>query len=227
MMQQQQAEAPLPNKTDASSSLATSAVVAAGAAMLASSLQAQTTTVTDVTLLNYALLLEQLEANFYTQGLRRFSSSDFNNGSFSQNLGNTSDFYGDSITGDVYGNLLLIRNHEQTHVRTLERTIRSLGGTPRTNCNGFSFSYNTVDEFLAVGKLLEDTGVSAYAGALNMLRDPQLVTTAATIATVEGRHAAYLRLITGDSPFPAAFDPTKTMQEILSAAAPFLGSCTV
>lgn len=225
-MQQHQAEASLPKKADTSTSLATSAVVAAGAAMLASSLQAQNT-VTDVSLLNYALLLEQLEANFYTQGLRRFSSSDFNSGNFSQNLGNANDFYGDSITGDVYGNLLLIRNHEQTHVRAIERTIRSLGGTPRTNCNGFNFTYNTVDEFLAVGRLLEDTGVSAYAGAINMIRDPQLVTTAATIATVEARHAAYLRLITGESPFPNAFDPTKTMQEILSAAAPFLGSCTV
>ncbi|BDC51003.1 hypothetical protein F183_A33190 [Bryobacterales bacterium F-183] len=226
MMQQHQAEASLPKKLDTSPSMATSAVVAAGAAMLASSLHAQNT-VTDVSLLNYALLLEQLEANFYTQGLRRFSSADFNTGNFSQNLGNAGDFYGDSITGDVYGNLLLIRNHEQTHVRALERTIRTLGGTPRTNCNGFSFTYNTVDEFLAVGKLLEDTGVSAYAGAINMIRDPQLVTTAATIATVEARHAAYLRLITGDSPFPSAFDPTKTMQEILTAAAPFLGSCTV
>ena len=83
-----------------------------------------------------------------------------------------------------------------------------------------------MDQFLAIAKVLEDTGVSAYDGAVKLIRDPGLLTAAATIATVEARHAAYLRLITGDIPFPAAFDTAKTMQEILAAVDPFIVSCS-
>ncbi len=197
----------------------------AGAALLATTaLTAQTQTVTDIDVLNYALGLEHLEANFYTEGLKRFTPSDFASAAFAMNLGNPNDFFGDSLPGDVYAYLQLIRNHEQTHVRTLIRTIQSLGGTPKPACT-YKFTYSSADEFLAVGKVLEDTGVTAYNGAIKLIRNASLVTAAATIATVEGRHAAYLRLITGDSPFPSAFDQAKTMQEITTAVMPFIVSC--
>jgi rubrerythrin len=206
----------------------TGALLAGSTAALlaATALSAQTTTtpVTDLDILNYALTLEQLEANFYTEGLKQLSSADFGRGSFTTGLGNPNGLFGDSVSGDVYGYLLLIRNHEQTHVRTLMRMIQDAGGTPKPACT-FRFSYNNVDEFLATAKTLEDTGVSAYAGAINMIKDPKLVTAAATIATVEARHASYIRLITGDSPFPNAFDQAKTMQEILTAAGGFIVNC--
>jgi hypothetical protein len=201
-----------------------SAAIIAGAALIAGTLNAQTTTLTDVDILNYALTLERLEANFYTEGLKRFTPADLTNSQFSQNLGNPNGLFGDSVTGDVYSYLLLIRDHEQTHVQTLIRTITSLGGTPKPACT-YNFTYNTIDDFLAIGKVLEDTGVSAYDGAINMIKSPALVTTAATIATVEGRHASYLRLITGDTPFPNAFDPARTMAEVLAAAGGYLSAC--
>ena len=52
----------------------------------------------DVTILNYALTLENLEAAFYTQGLLQLSSADFANSAFIQNLGSV-------IGGDVYAYL--------------------------------------------------------------------------------------------------------------------------
>jgi hypothetical protein len=198
----------------------------AGAALIATVLNAQTTTpaVTDLDILNYALTLENLEANFYTEGLKNFTPADFSRGAFATNLGNVNAPFGDSVTGDAYSYLYLIRSHEQTHVRSLTRTIQSLGGTPKPACT-YRFSYNNIDEFLAIGKVLEDTGVSAYAGAVKLIKSPAILTAAATIATVEARHASYLRLLTGDSPFPDAFDPAKTMTEILAAAGPFIVSC--
>ena len=226
-MQQKIMGAPFhPAETPSSSSpsYASSGAMLAGAALIATTLGAQTAAVSDLDVLNYALTLEHLEANFYTEGLKQYSSSDFSRGNFSANLGNPNNFFGDSVTGDVYAYLLLIRNHEQTHVRTLIQTIQSLGGRPKPACT-YQFNYNSVDQFLAIGKVLEDTGVSAYAGAAKLIKDPGLLTAAATIATVEARHASYLRLITGDIPFPAAFDTAKTMQEILAAAGPFIVSC--
>jgi hypothetical protein len=208
-----------------STSYNSSTAILAGAALIATTLNAQTTTpMTDIDVLNYALTLERLEANFYTEGLKRFAPADFTNSQFSQNLGNINGLFGDSVTGDVFSYLLLIRDHEQTHVQTLIRTITSLGGTPKPACT-YNFTYNSIDDFLAIGKVLEDTGVSAYDGAINLIKSPALVTAAATIATVEGRHAAYLRLITGDIPFPNAFDPAKTMADVLAAAGGFISSC--
>lgn len=201
-----------------------SAAMLAGAAALTSALHAQNTAVTDIDVLNYALTLENLEATFYTQGLKQFSSSDFGNGSFSLNLGNTQGQFGDSVTGDVFAFLLLVRDHEQQHVRALTSTITKLGGKPAPACT-YKFTYNNVDEFLTVARTLENTGVAAYDGAAKLIKDATLRQTAATIATVEGRHASYLNLITGQSPFPSAVDDAKTMQEILTAAAQFIASC--
>ena len=207
-----------------SESQGVNAALIAGAALIATTLNGQTTTVTDLDVLQYALTLERLEANFYTEGLKRFTPSDFSGGAFATGLGNQNDLFGDSVSGDVYSYLLLIRDHEQTHVRTLIRTIQSLGGTPKPACT-YNFNYTSVDSFLAIGKVLEDTGVSAYDGAVRLIKNPALLTAAATIATVEGRHAAYLRLITGDIPFPSAFDAAKTMTEVLAAAGGFIVSC--
>ncbi len=49
----------------------------------------------------------------------------------------------------------------------------------------------------------------------------------AEIATVEARHAAYLNLVNGDSPFPDAFDDGKLPSQIVAAvlATGFVVSC--
>ena len=184
----------------------------------------------DLTILNYALTLELLEATFYTQGLARFTLADFQNSDFYRALQSASGVSatppasGESDTGltqDIYAYLSLIRNHEQAHVRALTSTIRSLGGTP-VSAPRFQFPYNTVDEFIVLAATLENTGVAAYNGALPMMSNPALITAGATIATVEARHAAYLNRLRGMNPFPDAFDAGKSMAEILQIAAPFL-----
>ena len=206
------------------------------AGLPAAILRAQTTTTptpspaNDITILNYALTLELLEASFYTQGLARFSSGDFDQstalGTLQTASGNgTAPLAGDTNTGlaqDVYGYLTLIRDHEQQHVRTIRNLIRNLGGTP-INPPTFRLNFTNADDFLSTAMLLENTGVGAYNGAIPGVFNPSLVTAAATIATVEARHAAYLNRVMGQNPFPSAFDAGKTVAEILAAAAPFLG----
>ena len=196
-------------------------VLGAGAAVSAIGvkLQGQTTTppVTDISILNYALALENLEAAFYNQGLARFSASDFNTASFANLLGT-------KIVSKAYTSFQNIRDTENTHVATLNSVIKSLGGKPAAPCT-YNFGYKTIDDFVKTAAALENTGVSAYDGAVAMLQDSGLKTAAATIATVEARHASFLNLLNGAIPFPDAFDTPKSMADILAIAGQFIIAC--
>jgi hypothetical protein len=69
---------------------------------------------------------------------------------------------------------------------------------------------------------LENTGVSAYDGAGRFIENADLLTAAGSIVAVEARHAAYLNLLTGASPFPDGFETAKPKAEILEIAGPFI-----
>jgi hypothetical protein len=184
-------------------------------------LRAQTGSVTnDINILNYALRLENLENAFYTQGLATFAAKDIQNSAAVQAIGGT------KIGANIYAYLTAIGKHEQDHVAKLVQTIIGLGGTPQPiDC--YSFGFKTADDFLRIAQTLENTGVMAYDGAIAGLQNPDLQTAAATIATIEARHAAYLNLLNFSIPFPTPFDTTQTMQQVLAAAGQFLTTgCT-
>ncbi len=190
-------------------------------------LEAQSTGNPDVDILNFALRLERLEASFYQQGLQRFSAADFANATFART------FTAAQVTS-AYTYFQTIASHEMTHVMQISATIQTLGGTlAPADCYGFQpfggdlQTLRTVDSFIATAAVLENTGVMAYDGAIASITAPNLRTVAATIATVEARHASYLNLLNGQSPFPNAFDPTATANDILTAASKFLASCAV
>jgi hypothetical protein len=193
--------------------------VGAGIAAYAlNSAMAQTTTgPSDLTILNYALGLENLEAAYYNQGLTKFAASDFTAAKFMTNLSATSQ-------GNVYNYLKTIRDHENAHVTALTAAIKGLGGTPVAACT-YNFPVKTPDDFIAGAMLLENTGVSAYDGVIGLITSPDLRTAAASIATVEARHAAYLNELNGAIPFPATGDTPQTMAQITLAAASFITSC--
>jgi len=193
-----------------------SAAIFGAGTMVAGSLSGQTSS-SDLTLLNYALGLENLEAAFYTQGLLQLSSADFANSTFIQNFGSV-------IGGDVYAYLCLIRDQEMQHVRTLKSLISSLGGTPVMPCT-YNFAYKTADQFTTLAALLENTGVMAYDGALYQIQSASIKTEATTIATVEARHASYLNLLTGTSPSPSSFDPSATSAAILATVSKYITAC--
>jgi rubrerythrin len=162
-----------------------------------------------VDVLNYALTLEHLEYAFYRDGLDQFGEADFTDAGFAP---------------VVFEYLGLIRDHEQEHVDTLTTVIGDLGGEPVEEAE-YDFGYEDVAGFLAVAQALENTGVSAYQGAAQFLIDEdELLTAALTIHGVEARHAAYLNVLTGEVPFPEAFDPPLTPDEVLEIAGPFITS---
>ena len=161
----------------------------------------------DIAILNFALTLEHLEYAFYRDalGTNGFVASDFR----------------DYVDPNLHARLLDIRNHEKTHVDALTTTIQGLGGVPVGELR-YNFGYTSPESFLKVAQALENTGVSAYDGAIAGITSAALQTTGATIATVEARHASYLNLINGTTPFPAAFDEPKTQEQILAIADPFI-----
>ena len=170
--------------------------------------------VSDVDILNYALVLERLEYEFYRRYLEKFSEREIEGAAIFGGFGNR-------LRRKIYENLVRIRNHEKTHVETLIKVIKSLGGKP-VGDSEYKFGVKSVADFVATAQVLEDTGVMAYDGAIAYIHRPGLQTAGATIATVEARHASYLRLLNGKVPFPAAFDDPVAPRKVCEMVDPFI-----
>lgn len=155
----------------------------------------------DLDILNYALTLEYLEADFYTQGVS-----------------------GGVLSGRELELVVPIRDHEQEHVTALFGTVQQLGGTP-VEKPMFVYPDGTFtdrDTFLATASTFEELGITAYHGQLENVQSPEILGAAASIAGVESRHAAILADLNGGNPFPAPFEARRTMDEVLELAAPFI-----
>jgi hypothetical protein len=154
----------------------------------------------DVEILNFALTLEYLEAAFYKEGLKTAN-----------------------LSGDAKELATEIADHEQQHVDALTQTIKKLGGTP-VKAPGVKFPFKDQKSFLKLAQVFEDTGVSAYNGAAPMISSKEVLGAAGSIVQVEARHAAAIRLLNGDDPSPAAFDPTLSQKQVLKAVKPFIAA---
>jgi hypothetical protein len=154
--------------------------------------------------LNYALTLEHLESAFYKL------AADYQFGD---------DAFGNSI--DEW--LGVIGGHEDAHVETLTSVITDLGGEP-VAAGTYDFGVTDAATFLATAAAVENLGVAAYDGAGASIESPDILLAAGGIVAVEARHASYLNLITGASPFPAAVETPLTPDEVLAAAGPFIVS---
>jgi len=145
----------------------------------------------DVDVLNFALTLEYLEAEFY----RRAREPEIG---LSPELSSLAQVFGD---------------HERQHVDALRATIEALGGTP-TPRPAFEFPMRSEEDFRGLAVTLEDTGLSAYNGAAVRIESREVLAAAGGIAQVEARHAATLRLKTGLEPAPYAFDKTLSQEQV-------------
>lgn len=145
----------------------------------------------DVEILNFALLLEYLEAEFYTQAES-----------------------GGALEGEALEFAKTVGAHERAHVEFLEKALGDKANPKPT----FDFKGTTEDQdmFLQTAVVLEDTGVAAYNGQGARLTKETLAS-AASVVSVEARHAAWVRDIVGESPAPKAFDDLKSKEEIEAA----------
>ena len=79
----------------------------------------------------------------------------------------------------------------------------------------------------ATARIVEAVGVSAYLGGAALMSDPVLLTSAASILTVEARHQTILNILSGvGTTIPDPFDFALTPSEVLALVGPFFkGPC--
>ena len=164
---------------------------AAVAAVSTRSAQAQTTAPTVADVLNFALNLEYLEANFYlyaSTGMGRTLT-----GSDVAVTGAPAQLPLDATTLAV---CKALAQDETNHIADLQTAITSLGGTPIAQpainlaANG---AVSTQAQFLMAARQFTALGGSAYVGSAQLLvSNPTVLTTAGQILGAEGQHAGVL-----------------------------------
>jgi len=140
----------------------------------------------DITILNFALNLEYLEADFYVEAVKQAG-----------------------LAGPLLALSTNVRDHELSHVRFLQRV---LGPGDQISRPRFDFRDTTSEPgiFHRTSVELEETGVRAYSGQGPNLHSPTVLAAATAILTVEARHAAAFRQLLGRNPVPNGFDPSAT-----------------
>ena len=157
--------------------------------------------ITDVDILNFALNLEYLEAEFYTVGVTGARIEEAGIGVTGRGRsGATTGGSKVSLDGRVGTISQQIMIDEQAHV-TFLRT--ALGGAavakPPINLAALGVGFNSQNEFLTVAQIFEDVGVSAYGGAAPLIDSARILASAAGIALTEAQHAGILRLLASDN----------------------------
>jgi rubrerythrin len=131
----------------------------------------------DLKILNYALTLEFLEAEFYKEVIASGLVKDAKVASIAKKFGQS----------------------EQEHVDALKATIKKLGGTPvaapKTNFGP------TLDKglkaVLETAATVENLGAAAYLGQAGNIKNKEVLAAALAIHSVEARHAAALNILVG------------------------------
>jgi len=159
--------------------------------------------ITDTDILNYALTLEHLEANFYAGALSKYDNASF------------------AAVNVDRSRFEQIAAHETQHVAFLTGAL----GKDATGACNYSFPYTDVASFIGLAAVLENVGVSAYLGAAPLITNPAYLTAAASILTTESRHQAYVSYVSGGAPWSGAYDTPLSLDDIYSLAAPFITSC--
>lgn len=159
---------------------------------LQGSSQAQTASQADV--LNFALNLEYLEAEFYIKATTggNLSAADTGAGAPATTGGGAVPF-ADTRVRDIANE---IANDELLHVRFLRTALGAAAvAKPAINLSALGIGFANDAEFLTLARAFEDVGVSAYSGAATLLSGDNLQAAAQILAT-EAYHAGNIRLST-------------------------------
>lgn len=175
----------------------TGTLVAAGALALGNPAELFAQSVTDTDILNFALNLEYLEAEFYTVATtgKRIAEIGIEvtgdgregatTGGAKVSLDPTTQVVADQIALD-----------EQNHVTFLRAALRSSAvAKPAINLEALGLGFRNQAEFLTLARAFEDLGVSAYGGAAGLIDNTLILQAAARIALTEGQHAGLLRYL--------------------------------
>jgi hypothetical protein len=135
----------------------------------------------DVGILNYALVLEELQAAFYTE---------------TERIG--------SVSAKALEAVRVVGAVERAHVTALRKALGSAAVARPT----FDFRGTTEEtsKFLKTAVAFEDLAVAAYKAQATRIDSKAILAVAVSIHSVEARHAAWMRRLFGIVPAAAAFD---------------------
>jgi rubrerythrin len=153
----------------------------------------------DVGILNYALTLEYLETAFYADVVKSglFKGSDLE-------------------TIRKFG------REEAEHVQALTAAVKSLGGKPAPEPKT-EFPLKSAKSVLELAGTVENLGAAAYLGQAANIESPEVLASALAIHSVEGRHAAALNTLLGESITPdGAFAVPADVKTVLKSVEPFI-----
>jgi len=164
---------------------------------------AKAATATEVEVLQFALNLEYLEAEFYTYSLEGVGIEHYGfdvdgnaNGSNPTKGGTTTGGKKFHFPADPapYEAALEIANDERQHVTLLREALGAdRVAKPNINLNALGLMTGAFNDFLRQARIFEDIGVTAYAGGAGLLSTPAVITTAARILAVEAEHVSSVR----------------------------------
>jgi Ferritin-like domain len=155
----------------------------------------------DVGILNYALTLEYLETAFYADVVK--------SGLFKG---------GDLATIRRFG------EEEGEHVEALTAAVKQLGGKPAPEPKT-EFPLKSAKSVLELAATVENLGAAAYLGQAANIKSPEVLASALAIHSVEGRHAAALNTLLGESITPdGAFGKPADVKTVLESVEPFIVS---
>jgi hypothetical protein len=175
--------------------IATGAIAVAGAAALPRSVTLMAQSLTDVDILNFALNLEYLEAEFYSVATTGQRIADAGVGVNGKGRGGATTGGAKVALDDFTGFAAMqITIDEQAHVNFLRSALKGEAvAKPEINLEALGVGFRSQAEFLTVAAIFEDVGVSAYGGAAPLIDSSQILSAAARIALTEAQHAGVLR----------------------------------
>ena len=153
----------------------------------------------DLDILNYALTLEYLETAFYADVAKSglFKGSDL-------------------ATIEKFG------SEEAEHVAALTAAVQQLGGKPAPKPKT-EFPLKSARSVLELAGTVENLGAAAYLGQAARIESPEVLASALAIHSVEGRHAAALNTLLGESIVPdGAFAKPADAKTVLKSVEPFI-----
>ncbi len=121
-----------------------------------------------------------------------------------------------------------IRDHEIAHREFFKNALGS-NAIKDLVPDFSSVNFRSRDSILGTAKAFEDLGVSAYNGAGKLITNPDYLTIAGKIVSVEARHAAFIRDLISNGSFADStvidmngLDKSNTPPDVLAIANTYL-----
>jgi hypothetical protein len=191
-----------PNRTSRASMLGSVAfgtlLAAAAAAPVSVKAASALGGITDTDILNFALNLEYLEAEFYNfsvygHGIQDLGVPVTGKGASGPTYGGSKTTFSNKL---AYETATELASDERDHVLLLRSVLgKDAIAKPAINLEALGMS-EKMSQFLVLARAFEDTGVSAYAGAAPLVQSKDVLGYAARILAVEAYHAGNIRLMT-------------------------------